>query len=269
MTAPPPHARHRTEGAVSAISSPTVPCPAMITGESYGGTTTAPVSRAMRSPAARRSGVVVPASTTVPPYRSTPARLAALTVVGMTAVHGTPNMRAAYATACAWLPMRDNDTTARSLHQAAKGRSTPRETERAVPAAFPASPKPSGNGSEKYPRQRGCEKHPCNTRAAHANRQRYHRRSPACHQSNSASRRFVVTYPSTPTNSHTNGCLGNHAHGGHFVCHERHQLDALCSTTRPRIHSLGANGTPCESCGSAHLPATSDNEMTSPCVPFD
>ena len=51
-----------------------------------------------------RSAVVFPASTTRAPRRSAPERFAAVTVVGMTTVAGTPNSFAARATACAWLP---------------------------------------------------------------------------------------------------------------------------------------------------------------------
>ena len=47
------------------------------------------------------------------PSRSAPARFAGVTVVGITTTAGTPNIFAAIATACAWLP-DDGATTPRS-----------------------------------------------------------------------------------------------------------------------------------------------------------
>ena len=90
-----------TFGRSAAISRPTVPCPAMIRRSSYGGTSVSPSSRISSSARASRSAVVVPASTTRAPRRSAPLRFAAVTVVGITTVAGTPNSFAASATACA------------------------------------------------------------------------------------------------------------------------------------------------------------------------
>src|SRR5487761_2004256 len=76
----------------------------MIVGSSYGGTTVEPSVRAISSARSMRCAVVVPANSMRAPNRSAPARLATVTVVGITTVAGTPNRRAAKATACAWLP---------------------------------------------------------------------------------------------------------------------------------------------------------------------
>ena len=93
-----------TPGQSAAISSPIVPCPAMMAGWSNGGTTARPSASAISVARACRSADVRPASTTSPPSRSTPPRLAAVTVSGMTITARTPKRAAAYATAWPWLP---------------------------------------------------------------------------------------------------------------------------------------------------------------------
>lgn len=103
LNSPPPTGTRTvpTSGRSSTISSPTVPCPAMIVRSSAGGTITTPSARESSGARPMRWCVVVPARTTRAPSRSTPVRLAAVTVVGMTAVADTPKSCAASATACA------------------------------------------------------------------------------------------------------------------------------------------------------------------------
>jgi hypothetical protein len=67
-----------------------------------------------------RSASCVPASSTRAPSRSAPRAWPAGAFVGITTVAGTPNSRAASATACAWLP-DDGATTPRARTRARAG----------------------------------------------------------------------------------------------------------------------------------------------------
>jgi len=89
----------RASGSASAISSPTVACPATISGWSNGGTTARRSRAAICSAARWRSSDVRPARTTSPPHRFTPATFTAGAVSGITTTARTPTSCAAYATA--------------------------------------------------------------------------------------------------------------------------------------------------------------------------
>ena len=93
-----------TPGQSPAISSPTVPCPEMMSGWSKGGTMASPSAAAISSARARRSTEVVPSRTISAPSRSAPRRFTGGAVVGMTTTARAPRMRAASATPWAWLP---------------------------------------------------------------------------------------------------------------------------------------------------------------------
>ena len=93
-----------TSGQSCAISSPTVPCPEMMSGSSKGGTIASPSAAAIFSARARRSTDIVPSNTTSAPSLSAPRRFTGGAVVGMTTTARAPRMRAASATPWAWLP---------------------------------------------------------------------------------------------------------------------------------------------------------------------
>src|SRR5207247_869455 len=105
MRPPPPTGTStvRTSGSCSAISSPTVACPATMSAWSNGGTTASPSRTAMASAARWRSSEVRPASTTSPPHFFTPATFTAGAVSGITTTARTPTpARPAAASRTSW-----------------------------------------------------------------------------------------------------------------------------------------------------------------------
>ncbi|MNH29959.1 hypothetical protein D3C79_902220 [compost metagenome] len=82
----------------------TVPCPAITSGSSNGGTKVAPSLSASFSACARAWGKLSPCSTTCPPRERTPSTFSDGVVVGMTMVAFMPRCDAARATPWAWLP---------------------------------------------------------------------------------------------------------------------------------------------------------------------
>ncbi|MNH24899.1 hypothetical protein D3C79_848560 [compost metagenome] len=82
----------------------TVPCPAITSGSSNGGTKVAPSLSASFRAWARAWGKLSPCNTTWPPRERTPSTLSSGVVVGITMVARMPSSRAARATPWAWLP---------------------------------------------------------------------------------------------------------------------------------------------------------------------
>ncbi|KIH93075.1 hypothetical protein SPBR_02217 [Sporothrix brasiliensis 5110] len=88
----------------SCSSSPAVPCPRIMSGWSYGGTSRAPVAAITSAATASRSAAVDPLNTTRAPYPRVAATLGAAEIAGITMCAGSPAVRAASASAWAWLP---------------------------------------------------------------------------------------------------------------------------------------------------------------------
>ena len=102
---PPVHTRTvRTSGHCSRISSPTVPCPATMSGWSNGWMSTAPVSSAKALARASASSIVWPPSCTVAPYPRVAVTLGSAAPSGMNTVAEVSSIDAASATPWAWLP---------------------------------------------------------------------------------------------------------------------------------------------------------------------
>ncbi len=107
LASPPPPTGTSTiavDGRSSTISSPTVPCPAMIRSSSKGGMMARPRSAAMASARSLRSSDAGPTTTISAPSAATRSRLTAGASSGMTTTALVPSSRAARATPWAWLP---------------------------------------------------------------------------------------------------------------------------------------------------------------------
>ena len=107
LARPPPPIGTRTtarSGRSSAISSPTVPWPAMIRSSSKGGMIARPRRAAISSATRWRSSLAVPTMTISAPSAATRSRFTSGASDGMTTTAVAPSSRAARATPWAWLP---------------------------------------------------------------------------------------------------------------------------------------------------------------------